>query len=144
MATGVTRTRQPPWALRAGSTRGPTPGPTTRNLPGCLGRGGIGPSPPAIRSLFDQPRSLVALLGLLPDLNLLLPPEPVGDRGPLLRDRVERLFGGFLSGQSLVHVEVKGILVLGGARDEDLGIAVCQGLFDPVQVRCGLGLALEV
>src|SRR5438309_3133264 len=144
MAIGVSRTRQPPLARRAGSTLGPTPVLTTRNLPRWPGRGGIGPSPLAIRSLFDQPCSLVALLGLFPDLNLLLPPEPVGDRVPLLRYRVERLLGGFLSGQGLVHVEVQGILVLGGARDKDLGIAVGQGLFDPVQVRRGLGLALEV
>src|SRR5436853_642819 len=81
---------------------------------------------------------------LVPQLDLLLTAEPIGDRGPFLRHRVQRLLGRLLAGQRLVDVQVQRILVLRRPGNEDLGIAVGQRFLDAVQVGRRLRGGLEV
>src|ERR1700736_1802612 len=69
-------------------------------------RGGTLAVPPLERSLrlLDQPRNLIAVQSLVPQVRLFLSAKPVRDRAPLLCHGVQRLLGRLLTGQRLVHV----------------------------------------
>src|SRR5437588_8119706 len=118
--TGVRRDRRTV-AIRGRARATSRPSLTTIGSPGWTAR--RGGTPPLLLAgrlrLFDQARDLVAVQGLAPQLDLLLTAEPVGDRVPFLRHRVQRLPGRLLAGQRLVDVQVQRILVLRRPRSEE-------------------------